>query len=424
MNNDQLQKPLRYAIIIAVFFALGGLIYAATTMIGNTLNQSAPQAYNASLPDYTDGSLRYYNGNTFVSYNQSSRNITALSAHKMITNVSSAVWGKNGVVFVVNQIDQTSDLWSLYSKIDNYTSVSPYSLVWYLSLKDNSLHLLAQNSYSDSFAVAANNGSVLYRLTPTSYGLIDTDGNITQTYVAIPENSRVLRVTDNSVFTATVIDKTKLNIGRVTLSDNSTQSLGDLTSNSSGLSLLDSTITMPSDTIVYGVTSSKLVAFDLNTKKTKVLLQGFSGKLYSTHNQTYAIALRKTNYLISVIDGMSITKTYRVDNGQTIAQNVFETAPDNFIIFSATQRMFVVSKNTSNLPKAFSDALDKRVSDLPTSMSLSRQILNPSDNAYLVTIYSGNISKNLDQLWDAIKKAGLNPNEFTFSIQVGPDASY
>ncbi|MGB3024031.1 MAG: hypothetical protein WBB39_04500 [Candidatus Saccharimonadales bacterium] len=441
------QIILTVSLVISVFAFLGSLgVLGWVSYHSQPATNSAPIIYNAFFPDIIkDGSFRYYNGNTLLSYNLRTQSINPLLTDQtiLLENISQLYWLDNGILFTVSAINPWTPLYRAYSDYINQPEYEGtgfeqafQEIVWYMSFPDGVVKPLVSPVDSSSFStrtLVEPSGVVV--MTPATVEHIDRSGKKTvlQSLLDDQRNNFItlLRLENNNL---TYINRD---------GDNYSLQRQDLTTRQT-TTLIPHLLTSPGAIIDFDAIMSgnnhliftdfmdvpgdsdnvrkSLVSVDITSKNRSILIPNFDGRI-------------ENNTIIHT--GMSRIYLYRIKNGQlesplaindSVSNPVtasYSSTNNGYYLFDAGGRLTLVTKDVNQQSAAkigYSGQLEKKfVSD---TISLARNIESTHDNEYSVIFASGSVISRYQELRTEIRKIGYDPYEFTFIITPGRAVTY
>lgn len=449
MNNREILNRLSAAGLIIVFIVFTATFYRfVETLINNRPTDFNKKiTINLAYGDVTvrDNSYRYYNGNNFVKLSLENGRKEVLTKYKLLNNISSIYWMKDGVVFNFSSMPQGGELRSMITRhMDNIKSLRSKkdslligSLYWYVNFSSSEISFL---TYSENpFGISADpDGSHVYfsdnssGSSTSSLGVISSEGKVVRdVYISTVDSP------------ARIIDYTK---GRALI--------------------------LKSDD--KGVIS--LLSYDPNDHKSSILIQDIFAD--SKSHTIYEIIELYGDELIAISSTAASTGSHRpvqkinITNGLRITistSEVSETAVFNYLssgrldVLDAgekTSRLYTIEMNTGKIThqiilpgvsvrsriipdgkktilinRPYIKVIDRdypaisAIDEKPlekTYGKLERDIFNDYGdiNTYSLRVPTGSLSSALDDARSHIKNSGVNPIDITLRPLLGSGANY
>ncbi len=438
-QNPRILKVINILLVIVSIAFIGSAIYAFTASLNNQITPvSKPLVYNMYYPSaQSDGTINYYNGDAFVNYNPTNRTFKQLGSQRLITNVNSAMWLKNGVVFTVGSIDPWHPLYNIFSDYINHSdsgakmayintsTVNNY--YWYMSFKDSSVSIIGiSQGNALLFATPTQEGGLLFQESPQSYSLISNDGDIKKSFVSFSDNiDRKIIYASNDHLLYLEPDNDRVNLKRYTFDTADSETLTRDLYGDTSHSIYNPVATV--DTGVYYLKksgdTSAISFYNTNDKTSREIIKPFTGVLSKLSANT-----------ISAINvGKDYMKLYDITgNNKPLTVNLPYSQPNIYIPVSGEGSPYylTVEGHLSSLSTTPITAnklgvikgIEKEIKN--NTFALSRNIEGLNDNNYTVTLIDGTINDRMQQVYQSLRDKGYDPLEFSFSPNPGARVTY
>lgn len=410
--------------IICGLVFVGSALYFFINVTRNPLaSVSKPLGYNVFFPiqDKQDAStIKYYTGNTFASLDTRTGLTKPLTPHLAIPNVTQVYWLDQAVVFNSSGPGLVSDLTSPQQTIIDQRVAAgdpiDYStnLYWYLSFTDNILRPLRAGSVSPSlFGVTTDNGGFLFQKDSITYSLLKPGGQVTEDYLTLPLDSRVISFS-GSVVTYIQNKDNKLELYTKTFSQDAKH-----------IKTLD-TGPEPSLYLPLGVLPNALLytkqmngAAELlrDGTNTQVVAPDFSGNIYQHPQYVSTVNVGKDvlSFTVFTTSGSQTSKALLPYSSPAKVMRLDEL---NLLYSDLSGKLYEVS---TNLPavKAASNAPLEEVVTGDGKTRLTRTIESQSDNDYSITYLNSDYQTAMKTIYSQLSSKGIDPNRYSFSLNPG-----
>lgn len=445
MNQLSLEKLMNYLVLtFFVITLLAAGIYGNTVLKNPKGTLSTEISYNMQFPHkFSDDSVGFYNGNSFIELNLKTQKTKNLSQFEMIPDVTQVFWTGKGVVFSTQELNTFSDLQSARDTIalnDPSSQAGIIPTYWYLSFETNTIDALSTNVMSpDLYGITATDGSFIYKDDFGTYSRILNNGEIEYGVANAGDNTRPVyadakKLTYIEQTTATngeANETTSIVMKRIEFENQKIEQLSDDVFDDSG-STIYSQITALSDT-VFSVTKSipknkvgsDVYILDTAKKTRSKVTSNFEGTITKSGNDVSLVQKGRKFSTISKLTDNGISHSLLTEQSE---YNITEALvlKDGFLINDRSGRAYVLSPSKQASKRyiaPFSGALEKSIKNLPQSISIERDIQSPYDTKYSIS-FNGSAREALSIVKTAISKKEYDPNQFTFVLSPGPQATY
>lgn len=445
--GDRRFRNLNITIVFLSLICIGTIVWGVISYAGSRpAVVSAPLLSNVFLPDSAkNGSIRYYNGNTFLQYNLATQKLISLVPDTAfhIENIKNIFWLENGAVFNTSSIPAWSPLFSPFNTVINppidpaiadiadSDTVGDDEVYWFVSFKDGSIKPIAYPIPSNisQFAQYTTDNTLLFWDIHAGYSTIDGNGVVQPGIIGAdggtlnPQTSFVLFIDRSYVYYLHTEDRAvSLNkIDRATHTRTIIKSniftLAKTQLSMQAIPVDDShvLITSPEET----VTNRTLILLNLLNGQQDVLAHSFSTPLIPGAAITAVDGTRV--YFYQLIDGKLVLKRHIDD---TSSRPVAAWCEATRCYYNDTSgQLRIASDDEAGIPNSTpSPALEKIITS--DQFSLSRNITSPYNNEYLVTFDTGTPQDVYKTLRVAIEQKNINPDLFTFILNPGRGVQY
>ncbi len=421
---NRINKILYVVLTLSLLAMIASGVYAFTTHLKTgTTSTTKILRYNTYQPTGKDGAIRYYTGNTFVSYSPSDGSTKPLTTHRYIPNIQSLYWLDGGVVFSFESYASPNNLLKSIAAsrpnilTEQNSQGTPY---WYLSFTDNSLKPLVVDQRPDKPFAVYGNGGLLFRETETSYSILKSDGGIQREVVKnVSSEFRPIGFDDTSYYYLEKINE-QIAVKKGTLGSANTMRVTNDLYASPNHSYLEP-VAMSNQTIYY-TNQNQLIAYNTSSGERIALTSFENGQLYQGG----------ASDITAYINNGSVISAYTLSSGKITSQHTLQIPSyispvrvlfENGIFYVNGLHGELVAAGTKreiieSFPTAYHDPLEKAVSS--SDFALQRSIESGKDNEYIVTFIQGTTSQLLDKLYVVLQAKNIDPYQFTFILNPGP----
>ncbi len=449
MNSGPYTKVINYFLLLAAFIMCISLVmygYAVTKT--PRLNVSNTLSNNMFFIDkLSDAEIRYYNGNTFVAMNPTTRKTGLLSQYRMLPDVNQVFWLTNGVVFATTEVSTFSELNPILQNelVNNPGSrAGDTPTYWYLSFQDQLIRPISNDVVQPaSFGVLASDGSFVFKDGPEgSYSILKENGEVILGAVNVEGDSKPLFATDKKlIYTSQVEERSSNRESESVVSLKSAEFYKE-----DSKTIVDDLFEDKTSTVFGEITSidetrylinravkrdkpggGDLYIYDTKSKKSNRIIKDFEGVVSKNSSGVVAVKQgRKFNVVHRVeSDGVKDRARFEREEHQTVASTTHFDG--GYILSSGNGKSFFIHKDgvkTDLLGKdAYGGALEKEIQRLPNNNRLLRDIESPYDTSYTLQ-FNGKSRDALGTLQAAISSKGYDPNQFIITLTPGRSVEY
>lgn len=422
-----LNKILYVILSLSLVSMIASGIYAFTSHIqSGATSTTKTLRYNVYNPSPKDDSVRYYTGNTFISYNPKDGSSKPLTSYRYIPDIQTIYWLNDGVIFSFENYSTPNELQKALTASRQNIFEDQNNLgisFWHLSFKDNSLRHLALDQRPDKpFAVYGSLG-VLYRETETSYSLISHDGQIKQSIISnLPAEAQLIGFNDSDYYyLESVAERIAVKKGRLN-STSTVRITNDLYAEPGHTPL--EPVAMDNSSIYY-TANNQLMAFNTSSGERSSLGEFGNGRIVQ-YSSGQIVAHSSNGAVISI---------HNLADGKISASHTFQHAghinpvrafgiSGVYMVNGLNGELVGSSSNIEALtayPAGYHDPLEKAVSS--QKIALKRAIESGRDNEYVVTYISGSSNQQMTDLYQQINSLNIDPYQLTFILNPGPRAT-
>lgn len=427
-----ISKLLRYTLWFSVVIFIVSAAYGIFITLNNPSAQmSDPVRYNVFSPSSSGDTIRYYNGNTFVSYDTRSGLTKPLTKRNILTGAKNIYWLPNGVVFQSSAVETYSSLYEdfiTFSKTSDdafYEAPSDGStLYWYLSFSDDSISVISNDAGNYALFGVVTNNQMVFRINQRSFGWISSDGKVHRENPITFESDddvRMIGVDGDEYYYAINTDESVV-IHRGSFSTKKDEVvIGDVFK-SSGHTVFEP-IQYSTNTIYYTL-SNTLYGYNIKDKQTRTILKPFYGEIDTTNANPTGYSTGKDNIKMITLENDNIKNQFVVSLPHSSPQS-FLAVNNTFWYIDLSGIMSQVSYDktvTANTKTGYHDPLEEKLSS--DSLSVDRDIMSGYDNQYVLTFLEGDPRDVFQSTVNSIKDLGIDPYQITLLLNPGPRVVY
>lgn len=425
---DKITKIIYGIMFLSLISLAASLLYLLS--VYQTETPIAPQTdlrYNVSYLNNKDGMLRYYTGNTFVSYNPQKNTSTPLTNRYLIYGALDVYWLDNGVVFTTQDYKPYGrtyqDMARIEPKIQNLEPIDG-QIYWYLSFQDNSLNRLTTDQYNEGILGVTSDKGLVFRDADRQYSLLSNDGTIARN--VIPSTSatmRVISLKENTYYyTELVNNQTAVKRGTIG-SDKKETVIEKLRTDA--MNVFFDTVAIDSSHIYFTERrndATHLATINLKTRKRTTLDENFTGTL-AQQSPSFIFTQKAIHGGFNVtslrggekIDSVNISAPFTIVGGITQAPRGYYFNSNLGVLRYAGND----TQHAKSLQPGYRKPLEKELS--MDDVAIERLIASGYDNLYSLTFIDGTSEERIKQVYSAVSKKGIDPYQFTFEINPGPN---
>lgn len=422
-----LNKILYILLSVSLISMIASGVYAFTSHIKTGATSTTKTLrYNVYSPSPKDDSIRYYTGNTFISYNPKDGSSKPLTNYRYIPDIQTIYWLNDGVIFSFENYSTPNELQKALtaSRQNIFNDQNNLGIsFWHLSFKDNSLKHLALDQRPDKPFAVYGSGGVIYRETETSYSLVSHDGQIKQSVINnLPAEAQLIGFNESDYYyLESVAERIAVKKGRLN-STSTARVTNDLYSGPDHTAL--EPVAMDNSSIYY-FADNRLMAFNISSGERTALGELNNGRIIK-YSSGQISAFSSNGAVISInslIDG-KVSSSQTFQHAGHINPVMAFSSDEVFYVNSLNGELVASSSNVDKLKSyknGYHDPLEKAVTS--QKFALKRAIEAGRDNEYVVTYISGTSSQLLSDLYQQINASGIDPYQLTFSLNPGPRAT-
>lgn len=439
LDTAKIRKFLTIAIAL---LAIGIIVMIAVIVLRSifpaTWQHTKPVGYNIYAPKVVDDTtINYYTGNTFATLNTKTGERKPLTTRYVLPGLQDIHWLKNGVAFLSPTVDDYSDI-AAYARERQKDSESVlYNFdeptYWYLSFTDNSLTLLNNSAYASpvTSVLSTNDGGLLYKIDDTRFSLITPDGTMKDSVFIVNGDTRPVYATEKELYYLETDSKTNnTNIKKVSAGNSTaTDVYKNLFTLNQG-TITSDIVSMDGTNYYYvfkdNADTQSVRKLDISNSQKSTIMDHFIGTLSIDKDGVIATALRNKYDELAIIDKTGSTQTIRVASSHNQASQLPRAyLLGGLVLFSTSDGISTIlgASAPQGVSIARNEAFDKKVSQTDTYL-LSRNIQDPSDQSYSLTIINGKYNNAVESLKTALVQKGISPYEINVSLSPGMQVEF
>ena len=233
---------------------------------------------------------------------------------------------------------------------------------------------------------------------------------------------RVIKATDTSyTYLATKGEAIALYTHDIS-ANKSTELVGDVY-NSEGRSIYDQ-VAIVGNTLYYlepigEASESSIHTLNIETKERDTIVDRFQGTIrQSSPTEVTAVHIGNELTKMYILSDMSRTVTMKNSYIRPVSVHI-----SNDATYVSTTKGYLYKIGGDAAEKQPSIALETKING-GNDFAISRNIESDNDNSYTVTFISGSLNDRMEQVYDAVRKAGYNPLDYSFIANPGSAVSY
>lgn len=426
-NRSTLDKILIASVSLVV---LALIILGATTLLQPVTTTSQPILYNAFFPDtVTNGSFRYYNGNSFIKYDIASGKTSDLvpSLRLPIENLTAVYWLPDAVVFTARVIPVWSPLYDSYQKQTEGTDGSR-SVYWYMPFASGIPEVFLTTSSRPNSPFTQVGADRLLYYDRLSLRTLESGKKVTQLYKVGDSLDQgyiePLFVDTSSVYYLFYTDKNVDVMQYKTIEKKVSKIESAIAAEKAPIPNIRALMVDPSHLVLLDKSTDDpskyaLIDIDLATHVRRSLIMPFGGSLTKTANSISAIFTAKSRLQFLNVENNKLSLVAQIDDNYSMPYQA-QCSEDHCYYFEDGGVVRLVTDNSKMIQAikpGTHDAIESKISI--QNGSLKRAVLSFQDNSYILTTTEGDLSQSYLQVKELIRQKGYDPNQITIILSPG-----
>ncbi len=430
--------------VVGFFASLAYVIVSVVNQSQQTYHASQPVAYNAYFVHQSSPTtMRYYNGNTFLSYDTSSHTTTPLTTIDLPFGELGAVyWLRDGVVFnqstinpwnphyrAMQDIITAEQLAARAAEESDDVAVSPDNVYWYLSFANNSIKPISQYHFQDRAAFTPTEDGGLVFHEGDVYSYLAPDGNIRHDLFKLDQPkdihaaNRILYVSNTEVYYL-YPGPSGIRLNKLDRVSGTNSTVIPKVFQAEGTSILSPAyMTEPGHLVIVdggvGSVTGQVISISLtNPVQRTLLVDNFSGTVSQNTSSLTAIHTGATRLYVTLIEQGAIRRQILLYDALSRPQNLL--CATTCWYSEADGILRAVAQNDQDfqgLAYAPHDPLEKQ--NFAADISITRQVASFRDNQYDVTYLTGQSAARYRGLITTLRQGKLDPYAYTFVMNPG-----